>query len=63
MGFWTIADILNKFLPGRKEKAINELHSLEKELADALARNDTYRASVIRTWLRSLRQKFPDIDN
>jgi len=62
MSFWDIASILNKFIPGRKEKAINELHLLEKELADALLNNDDMRVSVIRDRLRRIREVYPDTD-
>ena len=61
MGWGSIADVINKLLPGRKEKAINELHILEKNLADALVRNDDLRVVAIRSRMRSLREKFPDI--
>ena len=60
-GWGDIFSILNKFIPNRKEKAINELKSLEKELAHSLARNDDLRAATIRSRMRSLREKFPDI--
>ena len=62
MGWGSLADVVNKLLPGRKEQAINELQELEQELGKALASNNDMLAAAIRKRLKNIRKKFPDVE-
>ena len=57
-----VAQICNKLLPGRREQAINELHTLESLLGKALQENNDICAAQIRKRMKQLREKFPDIE-
>ena len=57
-----VAQIVNKLLPGRKEAAITELHTLENLLGRALKENDDQSAALIRKRMKQVREKFSDVE-
>lgn len=56
-----VASIINKLLPGRREAAIKEMHTLEELLGRALKENDDGSAALIRKRMKQVREKFPDV--
>ncbi len=58
----SLLEIINKFLPGRKERILNEIKSLEKQLAEALASGDDITAASLRVQLREIRRKAENFD-
>ena len=54
--------IVDKLLPGRKEKVQNELKDLESQLSEALFVNDDDRASRIRERMSDLRKRIKNIN-
>lgn len=57
-----VAQICNKLLPGRREAAIQEIHTLEDLLARALKENEDMCAAQIRKRMKQIRMIFQDIE-
>ena len=57
MGWGTIADIINKIFPSRKEAYVDELNSLLVEYDKALKENRDTDAAIFRKRMVVLRKK------
>lgn len=56
-----LADILDKLIPGRRERLRDQITQLEQEMAKALAANDAVKVAQITKQLEDLRRKIGDV--